>query len=41
MEAIFHEDDVPDEWKDFIELNAQMVLKTPAITERKAPLANR
>ena len=40
VDAIFHEDDVPDEWSDFVQLNAEMVLKTPLITERKAPLAN-
>ena len=39
VEAIFFEDDVPEEWKDFVQLNAEMALKTPSITERKAPLA--
>jgi ferredoxin len=39
VEAIFQEDNVPNEWKDFIQLNAVMALKTPSITERKAPLA--
>lgn len=39
VEAIFHEDNVPDEWKDFVSLNAEMALKTPLITERRAPLA--
>ena len=38
VEAIFHEADVPDEWKDFVQLNAEMVLKTPSITEQQAPL---
>jgi len=38
VEAIFHEDDVPDEWQEFIELNAEMAAKTPSITEKKAPL---
>jgi len=40
VEAIFQEDDVPDEWKDFVQLNAAMALETPTITERKAPLAS-
>jgi ferredoxin len=39
VEAIFHEDDVPDEWQEFIQLNAEMVLRTSPINERKAPLA--
>ncbi|MCA9004962.1 MAG: 4Fe-4S binding protein [Planctomycetaceae bacterium] len=36
--AIFHEDEVPDQWQEFIQLNAEMAAKTPPITERKAPL---
>lgn len=40
VEAIFQEDDVPDKWKDFVQLNAEMASKTPPITERKAPLAS-
>jgi len=28
VEAIFHEDNVPAEWKDYIELNAKESLKT-------------
>jgi ferredoxin len=39
VEAIFYEDDVPAEWKEFIPLNAEMARKTPSITERKTPLA--
>ncbi len=39
VEAIFREDDVPEEWKDFVQLNAEMALKTPSITEPKTPLA--
>jgi ferredoxin len=39
VEAIFHEDNVPAEWKEFIQLNADMSKKAPSITERKAPLA--
>ena len=39
VDAIFHEDDVPAEWRDFVPLNAEMAKTTPSITERKAPLA--
>ena len=34
-DAIFHEDDVPDEFKADIELNQNMVQKYPVITETK------
>ncbi|MFN4905132.1 MAG: 4Fe-4S dicluster domain-containing protein [Planctomycetota bacterium] len=40
VEAIFHEDNVPDEWKDYIELNAKESLKSKVITEKKKPLAD-
>ena len=36
--AIFNENDVPDQWQEFIQLNAEMAVKTPSITEKKAPL---
>jgi ferredoxin len=39
VEAIFHEDNVPEEWKGFIELNAEMAPQCPVITEKKEPLA--
>lgn len=39
VEAIFPDVDVPEEWREFIELNAEMASQTPSITERKAPLA--
>ena len=38
VEAIFHEDNVPEEWQGFITLNAEMAPKCPPITERKPPL---
>ncbi len=38
VEAIFHEDNVPDEWWDYIALNAEMAPNCPQITERKEPL---
>ena len=38
VEAIFHEDNVPEEWKGFIELNKEMAPQCPVITEKKEPL---
>ena len=38
VEAIFHEDNLPAEWKDFTALNAEMSLQLPVITEKKDPL---
>lgn len=40
VDAIFYEGDVPDEWHDFIALNAEMAAKTPPILERKPPLTS-
>jgi ferredoxin len=39
VEAIFHEDNVPNQWREFIALNAEMSRGCPTITERKEPLA--
>ncbi|QDU95157.1 ferredoxin family protein [Lignipirellula cremea] len=39
-EAIYHEDNVPAPWREFIALNAQMVETCPVILERKTPLAD-
>jgi ferredoxin len=36
--AIFLEDNVPEKWREFIQLNAEMAKQTPLITEKKAPL---
>lgn len=41
VEAIYHVDNVPSEWKDFIALNAEMSERCPPITERKTPLVDR
>ena len=38
VEAIFHEDNVPAPWRDYITLNAEESIKHPEITERKPPL---
>lgn len=37
-EAIFQDDDVPDAWSEFIQLNADMSQTCPEITEQKTPL---
>ena len=39
VNAIFYEGDVPEQWRDFIALNAEMAAKTPHIVQRKPPLA--
>jgi ferredoxin len=39
VEAIFYEDHVPQEWREFIGLNAEMAPKSPNITQKQAPLA--
>jgi ferredoxin len=41
VEAIFHEDNVPEEWKPFTQLNAEMAPQCPVITEKKEPLAEK
>lgn len=38
VEAIFPDSDVPPQWQEFIQLNAEMAPLTPSITERKEPL---
>ncbi len=39
VEAIFYEDDVPGQWREFIALNAEMAPQCPQITVKKTPLA--
>jgi ferredoxin len=41
VEAIYHEDNVPEAWKDFVALNREMAAICPLITDRKEPLASR
>ena len=41
VEAIFYEEQVPQDQLEFIELNAEMSGVTPTITQKKAPLAPR
>src|SRR5690606_33513406 len=38
VEAIYHEDNVPDEWREYIALNAEMAKVCRPIVERKPPL---
>ncbi len=38
VEAIFHEDNLPDEWKEFTALNAEQSPLCPVINEKKAPM---
>ena len=38
VEAIFHEDNLPEEWTAFTELNAEMSPQCPVITEQKEPM---
>ncbi|MGK7295662.1 MAG: ferredoxin FdxA [Candidatus Wenzhouxiangella sp. M2_3B_020] len=37
VEAIYPEDDLPDDQKEFLELNAELSRQWPVITERKDP----
>jgi ferredoxin len=41
VEAIFPEWEVPEEWKEFVDLNREMAATCPPITDRKEPLAGR
>lgn len=41
VEAIFSDDTLPKEWASFKELNAEMSVKCPVITEQKTPLVDR
>ncbi len=37
--AIFYEDDVPEDQREFVALNAEMAPLCPPITEKREPLA--
>ena len=46
VEAIFHEDNLPEQWKDYVQLNKEMCgpdmsPPCPVITEKKEPLAGK
>ena len=36
--AIFPEDDVPEKWKEYVALNAELATKWPMINKQKDPL---
>ncbi len=36
--AIFSEDDVPENWAEYVELNDRLAVKWPEITQQKDPL---
>ncbi len=38
VEAIFAEDDVPEEWSDYLELNARLATEWPEISTQKEGL---
>ena len=38
VEAIFHEDNLPEEWKGYTELNKELAPGCPVITEKKPAL---
>jgi ferredoxin len=38
VEAIFHEDNLPEQWKEFTALNAEMAKQCPQIVEKHEPL---
>lgn len=40
VEAIYPDHSVPDPWKHYIALNAEMAAKCPQIVERQEPLAD-
>ena len=40
VEAIFHEDNLPEEWAPFTELNAELATQCEVITEKKDPLVD-
>ena len=40
VEAIFHEDNVPEDQQPFIELNAELAATCEVITEKKEPLVD-
>ena len=39
VQAIFPGEEVPEQWKEYIKLNAEKAPNLPVITERKEPLS--
>ncbi len=40
VEAIFAEDNVPEEWQKYVAINAEKAPELPVLTEKKEPLAD-
>nr|WP_232103228.1 ferredoxin family protein [Gimesia algae] len=40
VEAIFHEDNLPEKWQEYTQINADKSQELPVITEKKEPLAD-
>ena len=38
--AIYFEDHVPDKWRQYVQLNAEMAAQCPEITESRQPLCS-
>jgi ferredoxin len=38
VEAIFHEDNLPEQWKEYAALNAEMARRSANITVKEVPL---
>ena len=41
VDAIFHQDEIPEKWAGYAVLNREMAATCPPITERKKPLGQR
>jgi len=41
VQAIYVEEDIPEKWKNYIEINTEKAPNLPVITETKEPLAPR
>ena len=39
VEAIFSEDDLPDKWSEYLDLNARLAADWPEITDQQDPMA--
>ncbi len=39
VQAIYLDTDVPEKWKNYIQLNAEKAAQLPVITQKKKPLA--
>ncbi len=38
VDAIFSEDDLPEKWAEYVEINARLAVDWPEITQQKDPL---